>query len=273
MRGYDPHVDGERLERAIELGKTAHAGQLRASGEPYFTHPVAVANLLIDMRLDVDTVITALLHDTVEDCGVELATLAGQFGDDVAQLVDGVTKLSRIAIQSSPSSAQAENFRKLLLAMSEDVRVLLVKLADRTHNMRTLSFIRKEEKRRRIARETMDIFAPLAERIGVTSLQSELEDTAFEVLDAEMRQGIINRLDFMVSESEILIPMISVELQSKLEQIGIESSVNGRMKTPYSIWTKMQRKKVSMTSLPISWRSVFWCPMSVTAIAGLASCI
>ena len=249
MRGYDPHVDGERLERAFELGKTAHAGQLRASGEPYFTHPVAVANLLIDMRLDVDTVITALLHDTVEDCGVELATLAGQFGDDVAQLVDGVTKLSRIAIQSSPSSAQAENFRKLLLAMSEDVRVLLVKLADRTHNMRTLSFIRKEEKRRRIARETMDIFAPLAERIGVTSLQSELEDTAFEVLDAEMRQGIINRLDFMVSESEILIPMISVELQSKLEQIGIESSVNGRMKTPYSIWTKMQRKKVSMDQL------------------------
>ena len=249
MRGYDPHVDGERFERAFELGKTAHAGQLRASGEPYFTHPVAVANLLIDMRLDVDTVITALLHDTVEDCGVELATLAGQFGDDVAQLVDGVTKLSRIAIQSSPSSAQAENFRKLLLAMSEDVRVLLVKLADRTHNMRTLSFIRKEEKRRRIARETMDIFAPLAERIGVTSLQSELEDTAFEVLDAEMRQGIINRLDFMVSESEILIPMISVELQSKLEQIGIESSVNGRMKTPYSIWTKMQRKKVSMDQL------------------------
>ena len=249
MRGYDPHVDGERLERAFELGKTAHAGQLRASGEPYFTHPVAVANLLIGMRLDADTVITALLHDTVEDCGVELATLAEQFGDDVAQLVDGVTKLSRIAIQSSPSSAQAENFRKLLLAMSEDVRVLLVKLADRTHNMRTLSFIRKEEKRRRIARETMDIFAPLAERIGVTSLQSELEDTAFEVLDAEMRQGIINRLDFMVSESEILIPMISVELQSKLEQIGIESSVNGRMKTPYSIWTKMQRKKVSMDQL------------------------
>ena len=249
MRVYDPQVDGDRLERAFELGKTAHAGQLRASGEPYFTHPVAVANLLIDMRLDVDTVITALLHDTVEDCGVKLATLAEQFGDDVAQLVDGVTKLSRIAIQSSPSSAQAENFRKLLLAMSEDVRVLLVKLADRTHNMRTLSFIRKEEKRQRIARETMDIFAPLAERIGVTSLQSELEDTAFEVLDAEMRQGIINRLDFMVSESEILVPMISVELQSKLEQIGIESSVNGRMKTPYSIWTKMQRKKVSMDQL------------------------
>lgn len=249
MRGYDPHLDGERLERAFNLGMSAHEGQVRASGEPYFTHPVAVANLLIDMRLDADTVITALLHDTVEDCGVELQSLADRFGDDVAQLVDGVTKLTRIAMQSSPSSVQAENFRKLLLAMSEDVRVLLVKLADRTHNMRTISFIPKDEKRQRIARETMDIFAPLAERIGVTNLQNELEDTAFEVLNGEMRQGIVNRLDFLVSESEILIPMISVELQSKLEQIGIECSVNGRMKTPYSIWAKMQRKKVTMDQL------------------------
>jgi len=130
MRVYDPHVEGDRLERAFTFGKTAHDGQLRASGEPYFTHPVAVANLLIDMRLDVDTVITALLHDTVEDCGVELGTISDQFGSDVAQLVDGVTKLSRLSIQDSTSSAQAENFRKLLLAMSEDVRVLLVKLAD-----------------------------------------------------------------------------------------------------------------------------------------------
>jgi len=249
MRTYDPQLDADRLSRAFTFGKTAHDGQFRASGEPYFTHPVAVANLLIDMRLDVDTIITALLHDTVEDCGVELQSLSDQFGQDVAQLVDGVTKLSRIAIQASQSSAQAENFRKLLLAMSEDVRVLLVKLADRTHNMRTLSFIRKEEKRQRIARETMDIFAPLAERIGVTKLQSELEDTAFEVLDAEMRQSIINRLEFLSTESELVIPMISVELQSKLEFIGIECSVNGRLKTPYSIWTKMQRKKVTMDQL------------------------
>ncbi len=249
MRVYDPHVEGERLERAFTFGKTAHDGQLRASGEPYFTHPVAVANLLIDMRLDVDTVITALLHDTVEDCGVELGTISDQFGSDVAQLVDGVTKLSRLSIQDSTSSAQAENFRKLLLAMSEDVRVLLVKLADRTHNMRTLSFIKKEEKRRRIARETMDIFAPLAERIGITRLQNELEDTAFEVLEGEMRQSIINRLDFMAAESEMVIPMISVELQSKLEHVGIECSVNGRLKTPYSIWTKLQRKKVTMDQL------------------------
>ena len=136
MRAYNGAVDPGRLARAFEFGKVAHDGQTRASGEPYFTHPVAVANILADMRLDEDSIITALLHDTVEDCDVTLETLQTEFGGDVSQLVDGVTKLSRLAIKSLPSSAQAENFRKLLMAMSEDVRVLLVKLADRTHNMR-----------------------------------------------------------------------------------------------------------------------------------------
>ncbi|MEC8661847.1 MAG: bifunctional (p)ppGpp synthetase/guanosine-3',5'-bis(diphosphate) 3'-pyrophosphohydrolase, partial [Pseudomonadota bacterium] len=198
---------------------------------------------------DEDTVITALLHDTVEDCDVTLSTLDQQFGGDVPQLVDGVTKLSRIAIQSSPSSAQAENFRKLLLAMSEDVRVLLVKLADRTHNMRTLSFIKKPDKQQRIARETMDIFAPLAERIGLTRIQQELEDNAFAVLNGEMRQSIINRLDFLTSEAEITIPTIAVELQDTLSRIGLECSVSGRMKSAYSIWRKMQNKAVTMDQL------------------------
>ncbi|MGC6498160.1 MAG: RelA/SpoT family protein [Candidatus Puniceispirillaceae bacterium] len=249
MRGYNPAIDVDRLGRAFAFGRDAHDGQMRASGEPYFTHPIAVANILIDMRLDEDTVITALLHDTVEDCDVTLSTLDQQFGGDVPQLVDGVTKLSRIAIQSSPSSAQAENFRKLLLAMSEDVRVLLVKLADRTHNMRTLSFIKKPEKQQRIARETMDIFAPLAERIGLTRIQQELEDNAFAVLNGEMRQSIINRLDFLTSEAEITIPTIAVELQDTLSRIGLECSVTGRMKSAYSIWRKMQNKAVTMDQL------------------------
>ena len=249
MRGYNSAIDVERLGRAFAFGRDAHDGQIRASGEPYFTHPIAVANLLIDMRLDEDTVITALLHDTVEDCDVTLSTLDQQFGGDVPQLVDGVTKLSRIAIQSSPSSAQAENFRKLLLAMSEDVRVLLVKLADRTHNMRTLSFIKKPDKKQRIARETMDIFAPLAERIGLTRIQQELEDNAFAVLNGEMRQSIINRLDFLTSEAEITIPTIAVELQDTLSRIGLECSVSGRMKSAYSIWRKMQNKAVTMDQL------------------------
>ena len=249
MRGYNPAIDVERLGRAFAFGRDAHDGQMRASGEPYFTHPIAVANILIDMRLDEDTVITALLHDTVEDCDVTLSTLDQQFGGDVPQLVDGVTKLSRIAIQSSPSSAQAENFRKLLLAMSEDVRVLLVKLADRTHNMRTLSFIKKPDKQQRIARETMDIFAPLAERIGLTRIQQELEDNAFAVLNGEMRQSIINRLDFLTSEAEITIPTIAVEMQDTLSRIGLECSVSGRMKSAYSIWRKMQNKAVTMDQL------------------------
>ncbi|MBU74471.1 MAG: bifunctional (p)ppGpp synthetase/guanosine-3',5'-bis(diphosphate) 3'-pyrophosphohydrolase [Rhodospirillaceae bacterium] len=249
MRGYNPAIDVERLGRAFAFGRDAHEGQMRASGEPYFTHPIAVANILIDMRLDEDTIITALLHDTVEDCDVTLSTLGQQFGGDVPQLVDGVTKLSRIAIQSSPSSAQAENFRKLLMAMSEDVRVLLVKLADRTHNMRTLSFIKKPEKQQRIARETMDIFAPLAERIGLTWIQQELEDNAFAVLNGEMRQSIINRLDFLTSEAEITIPTIAVELQDTLSRIGLECSVTGRMKSAYSIWWKMQTKAVTMDQL------------------------
>ena len=174
IKTYNAAVDCDKLRRAFLFGMAAHDGQARASGEPYFVHPIAVANILADMRLDLDTVITALLHDTVEDCEVTLDTLQNQFGASVAQLVDGVTKLSRIGMQSSQNSMQAENFRKLLLAMSEDVRVLLVKLADRTHNMRTISFIAKDEKRQRIARETLEIYAPLAERIGVTYLQHDL---------------------------------------------------------------------------------------------------
>ena len=249
MRSYNGAADPGRLARAFEFGKVAHDGQTRASGEPYFTHPVAVANILADMRLDEDSIITALLHDTVEDCDVTLETLQTEFGGDVSQLVDGVTKLSRLATKSLPSSAQAENFRKLLMAMSEDVRVLLVKLADRTHNMRTLSFIPKPEKRMRIARETMDIYAPLAERIGLTQIQSELEDSAFEILNGDMRQSIITRLDYLTSEAKITIPTISVELQSTIERVGIECSVTGRLKSPYSIWRKMQTKAVTMEQL------------------------
>ena len=249
MRSYSGGVDARRLIRAFEFGKRAHHGQMRASGEPYFTHPVAVANILVDMRLDEESVITALLHDTVEDCEVTLDTLHSEFGGDVAQLVDGVTKLSRLATRSLPSSAQAENFRKLLMAMSEDVRVLMVKLADRTHNMRTLSFIPKPEKRHRIARETMDIYAPLAERIGLTKLQTELEDSAFEILNGEMRQSILTRLEFLTSEAKLTIPTISVELQSTIERAGIECSVSGRLKSPYSIWRKMQTKAVTMDQL------------------------
>ena len=249
IHAYDPSVDGDKLKRAFIFGMEAHDGQTRASGEPYYIHPIAVANILADMRLDLDTVITALLHDTVEDCDVPLDALDAAFGSSIAQLVDGVTKLSRIGLQAGQNSLQAENFRKLLLAMSEDVRVLLVKLADRTHNMNTIDHIPKPEKRTRIARETLEIYAPLAERIGVTNLQHALENAAFGVLQDEMAQTITARLDYMVQESEIIIPMISVELQDVVERGGVECSVSGRLKSPYSIWRKMQRKKVTMDQL------------------------
>ncbi|MDC1383392.1 bifunctional (p)ppGpp synthetase/guanosine-3',5'-bis(diphosphate) 3'-pyrophosphohydrolase [Candidatus Puniceispirillum sp.] len=249
IRAYDSSVDEDRFRRAFVFGMEAHDGQTRASGDPYYTHPIAVANLLADMQLDLDTVITALLHDTVEDCEVSLTALDNEFGSSVSQLVDGVTKLSLIGRQTGENLLQAENFRKLLLAMSEDVRVLLIKLADRAHNMHTISHIPKQEKRARIARETLDIYAPLAELIGVTNLQHSLEDKAFAVLHQEMAQTISARLEFMVQESEIVIPMISVELQDVVERGGVECSVNGRLKSAYSIWRKMQRKKVTMDQL------------------------
>ena len=249
IKAYDPSVDEDRFRRAFFFGMEAHDGQTRASGEPYYTHPIAVANLLADMKLDLDTVITALLHDTVEDCEITLNAVDKAFGARVSQLVDGVTKLSRIGRQTGQSSLQAENFRKLLLAMSEDVRVLLVKLADRTHNMHTILHIPKPEKRARIARETLEIYAPLAELIGVSNLQHSLEDEAFAVLHEEMAQTINARLDYMVQESEIVIPTISVELQDVVERGGVECSVNGRLKSAYSIWRKMQRKKVTMDQL------------------------
>ena len=178
-----------RLDKAFIFGRDAHDGQRRDSGEPYFTHPLAVAILLADMKLDADTLITALLHDTVEDCDVSLAEIGKKFGEEVAELVNGVTKLSQIELKSIDTK-QAENFRKFVLAVGRDIRVLLVKLADRTHNMQTLNAVQKDERRWRIANETMEIYAPLAERMGITRFQQELEDLAFQELQPELRNPL-----------------------------------------------------------------------------------
>jgi len=247
IRAYNPGVDETLVSHAYDFAEKAHRGQVRASGEPYFTHPLEVAHILADMHLDQATIVTALLHDVVEDTGVSLTQIRSQFTDEIAQLVDGVTKLTRIEMQSD--NRQAENFRKLVLAMSEDIRVLLVKLADRTHNMRTIDYIPKAEKRERIAQETLSIFAPLAERIGMTHFQHELEDRAFAVLNPQMRTSIISRLDYLTSKSEDMISRICDELNSTLSEAGLESSISGRHKTAYSIWRKMQRKKVGMEEL------------------------
>src|SRR5580704_13350235 len=215
VMGYDPSADEDALNRAYVFSMKAHGAQLRASGDPYFSHPVEVAGILSGMKLDAASIITGLLHDTVEDTVATLEDIERLFGPDIAKLVDGVTKLSRLELQSDQTK-QAENFRKLVLAMSEDIRVLLVKLADRLHNMRTLRFIRDEEKRRRIARETMEIYAPLAERIGMQEMKDELEDLAFSELYPDARDSIIARLGFLRDRGGDVVSRVIAELGRKL---------------------------------------------------------
>ena len=248
VKSYDPKTDEGALNRAYVYTMKAHGAQLRASGDPYFSHPVEVAGILAGMKLDAASIITGLLHDTVEDTVATLEDIERLFGPDIAKLVDGVTKLSRLELQSDQTK-QAENFRKLVLAMSEDIRVLLVKLADRLHNMRTLRFIRDEEKRRRIARETMEIYAPLAERIGMHEMKDELEDLAFSELYPDARQSIIARLAFLRAKGGDLVERIIDELNETLRNGGLQATVSGREKTAYSVWLKMQNKNVGFEQL------------------------
>ena len=254
VREYDPHADEDLLNRAYVFSMKAHGMQKRESGDAYFTHPLEVAGILTNLRLDGNTIVTALLHDTVEDTLATLEEIEGQFGPDIAQLVDGVTKLSQIEMSSkadlpTDSSRQAENFRKLVLAMSNDIRVLLVKLADRLHNMRTLHFVKREEKRRRVAHETMDIYAPLAERIGMQNIKDELQDLAFAHLNPEARDSVLARLAFLRDRETDIVDRITEELRQTLKEGGVEAGVSGREKRPFSIWRKMEQKNVTFEQL------------------------
>lgn len=248
IKEYNPDVDTTDVVNAFEFAKKMHEGQTRSSGEPYYTHPVEVASILANMKMDVGTIITAILHDTIEDTPATYEELSKKFGKDIADMVNGVSKLTRIESQTVEGK-QAENFRKLLLAMSEDIRVLMVKLADRLHNMRTLDGIKKPEKRRRIALETLEIYAPLAERVGVHKIKEELEDRAFTEIQPEARESIANRLSFLRKEGTAVVETIITELNHILEEHGIETDITGREKTRYSIWKKMQRKNVSFEQL------------------------
>jgi len=249
VTSYDPRADRSLILRAYDAGQRAHAGQTRENGEPYFTHPVAVAKILAGYRLDAATIATALLHDTVEDTGLGLKQLEAEFGADVAKLVDGVTKLTRLELQSERTK-QAENFRKLVLAMSEDIRVLLVKLADRLHNMRTLHFVPQPERRKKTARETLEIYAPLAERIGMDALKTELETLSFRELQPDAYQTITARLAFLRGQGADLIEEIREDLKRQVRAAGVEViEVTGREKSPYSIWLKMHEKKVEFEQL------------------------
>jgi GTP diphosphokinase / guanosine-3',5'-bis(diphosphate) 3'-diphosphatase len=248
VKAYDPSVDEDALNKAYVFSMKAHGQQLRASGDPYFSHPVEVAGILSRMKLDSASIVTGLLHDTVEDTLATLEDIEKRFGPEIARLVDGVTKLSRIELQSDQTK-QAENFRKLVLAMSDDIRVLLVKLADRLHNMRTLKYLKDDATRKRIARETMEIYAPLAERMGMNDIKDELQDLAFGELQPEAREGIRARLAFLKEKGGNLVERVIVALDDTLEKAGIKAQVSGREKTPYSIWRKMQKKDVGFEQL------------------------
>ncbi|OAN50811.1 GTP pyrophosphokinase [Paramagnetospirillum marisnigri] len=248
VKSYDPGADEDAINRAYVFAMKMHGSQLRASGDPYFSHPIEVAGILTKYRLDASSIITALLHDTIEDTPATLEDIERLFGREIGRLVDGVTKLNRIELQSDHAK-QAENLRKLVLAMSEDIRVLLVKLADRMHNMRTLHYIKNPDKRRRIAMETMEIYAPLAERIGMQGIKMELEDLAFAELHPDARGSIVARLSFLREQGGDLISRILEELRKILGEAGVKATVSGREKTPYSIWQKMQRKNVGFEQL------------------------
>lgn len=245
---YDAAADEALLNKAYVYAMTAHGKQFRASGDPYFAHPLEVAAILTDLKLDVPTIVTALLHDTIEDTLVTYQDVKEKFGEEIANLVDGVTKLSQLEVFSERTK-QAENFRKLMLAITSDIRVLLVKLADRLHNMRTLGYIDKPDKRRRIAQETVDIYAPLAGRIGMQNMREELEDLAFAELDSEARNSIVThfaRLDMVGGDR---VGRIADQIKRKLAEHGMEAWVYGRGKRPFSIWRKLQTKKLSFEQL------------------------
>jgi GTP pyrophosphokinase/guanosine-3',5'-bis(diphosphate) 3'-pyrophosphohydrolase len=247
VRNYNPKTNTALIGAAFDFGDKMHQGQFRHSGEPYFTHPVAVAAILTEQQLDDATIITALLHDTIEDTKANYGVVADKFGDDIAKLVDGVTKLTKLQL-SSVETKQAENFRKLFMAMSKDMRVILVKLADRLHNMRTIRSMRPDKQLQK-ARETMDIFAPLAGRMGMQWMREELEDLAFKVLNPEGRSSIIRRFITLQRETGDVIQQITGDMRFELEKAGISSEVFGRAKKPYSIWRKMQEKDQSFSRL------------------------
>ena len=247
VKRYNPAADEALLNRAYVYAMQAHGTQKRASGDPFFAHPLEVAAILTDLHLDDATIVAAVLHDTVEDTEATLEEIRRLFGPEIGALVDGLTKLKRLDLVSK-QAAQGENFRKLLLAVAADVRVLLVKLADRLHNMRTLQHMR-EDKRHRIAQETLDIYAPLAGRMGMQELREELEDLAFRNIEPEVYATITQRLARLTAKSESVVETIAQVLTEKLGAQGITAEVSGRQKRPFSIWSKMERKSVAFEQL------------------------
>ena len=245
---YNKFLNPETLTKAYEFAVKAHADQKRHSGDPYVIHPVAVADILTELKLDSATIATGLLHDTIEDTHATYNTIVKEFGTEVADLVDGVTKISVLENQAG-TSTKAENFRKLILATSKDIRVLLVKLADRLHNMRTIDAIENFKKKERIAKETMEIYAPLADRMGMNRIRDELEDLSFGVLNFKAKKMIKDRLDDIKEKNLLNFKNLSEEFQGLLNKNNLNCKIYGREKTPFSIWRKIQRKRTSLEQI------------------------
>ena len=248
VKVYNRFLNPDTLSRAYEFALKAHKNQLRDSGDSYLSHPVEVANILTELKLDSATIATGLLHDTIEDTKVTYANVKKEFGKEVADLVEGVTKISELEGKIIENS-KAENIRKLILATSKDIRVLLVKLADRLHNMRTLKSIPNEDKRKRIAKETMEIYAPLSDRMGMNHIRDELEDLSFKNLNPKARNLVVERLSLNRTNRENVFREISEKFKKVLNSNGVKIKIIGREKTPFSIWRKMQSRRVSLEQL------------------------
>jgi RelA/SpoT family (p)ppGpp synthetase len=248
VKGYNKFLNPEKLDKAYNFAIKAHKDQKRASGDPYSIHPIAVANILTELKLDSATIATGLLHDTIEDTFATFETIKTEFGEEVADLVEGVTKIS-VFENTVTANSKVENFRKLILATSKDIRVLLVKIADRLHNMRTIKAISKIEKRQRIAQETMEIYAPLADRMGMHSIRDELEDLSFEILNNDARELIKKKLDEIKTDTKDIFETLSFELSEILNDKHINAEIHGREKTPFSIWRKVQKKRISLEQI------------------------
>ena len=248
VTSYKPDADQKLLEKAYIYGTKMHGRQLRASGDPYFSHPIEVAGILAELKLDTTTVVCALLHDTIEDTSATIKDIEKNFGKEVAKLVDGVTKLTLLE-GNLESSKQAENFRKLLLASASDIRILLIKLADRLHNMRTLHYIKDQSKRKRISLETLDIYAPLAGRIGMQEIKEELEDLSFSHIEPKIRDIITERLKVSKRKKSKTVVLIDKELNKLFKDNNLNCEVSGRVKKPYSVWKKLEIQQKSLDQL------------------------
>ncbi len=248
VESYNKFFNPETLTRAYKFALNAHKNQKRDSGDPYLTHPVAVADILTDLKLDSATIVTGLLHDTIEDTNISYETVKKEFGKEIAELVNGVTKISELEVKVIENS-KGENIRKLILATSKDIRVLLVKLADRLHNMRTLNSIENKERRFRIAKETMEIYAPLSDRMGMNHIRDELEDLSFQKLNPEARDLIVQKLSLNKKNRENSFKEISENFVKILKRNGVKAKIVGREKTPFSIWKKIQDRRISLEQL------------------------